>query len=114
MAKLSMYEFCGDYFFRVPDGTGVVAMYNTRDKTLRIKQDCPEIGIYEAVYLPYIFVHSIEGGMKRVTHRAEYGFAPAEELNPCSRCAFATGQPVLPCAVNPMSYGTLCRDYKAK
>jgi len=115
MSKLSMSEFCGDYFFRVPGGTGVVAMYDTCEKCLRIKKDCPEMGIYEAVCLPYIFVLALEGGMKRVTYLSEHGFAPAEDVNPvnpCAKCVWATGERLLPCTVNPMSYGTPCRDYE--
>lgn len=29
----------------------------------------------------------------------------------CKNCKYSTGEPMLPCAVNPTGYGEICRDY---
>jgi len=34
-----------------------------------------------------------------------------QEPNPCEACKYATGEWRLPCTVNPLGFGTLCRDY---
>lgn len=42
------------------------------------------------------------------------GYAPNRKkvVNPCLSCKYNTGEPALPCAVNPMGYGVKCSDYE--
>lgn len=111
MSKLSVLKFAGDYFFEANAGGGVVAVYQTKLNVLRIQKDCPEMGIYRATQLPYLWIWN---EMIVIVDNIELGFAKAVELDRCAKCVWATGHSALPCTVNPMSYGTPCYDYETK
>ena len=107
--------FCGSYFFHSEKLGKNVARYEVAKATLLVFEDDSEMGVYKYEYLPYLHFRSGNSHELVVTNnKPDLGFMEAEKLDRCSKCVWATGHSALPCTVNPMSYGTQCRDYETK